>query len=148
MRSWMAAARSPRRMWIGASVQFAPPQRSSVKTLVSYAVGRRTIWQSTRDTVGPLTLERLAEAARQERRLGLPVLVSGGRPDERSDDSLAGMMSVALQNNFGIPARWREDRSRNTFENAAFSAEILRRAGVPSALLVTQSWDMARAGKR
>jgi hypothetical protein len=31
-----------------------------------------------RYTVGPLTLERLAEAARQERHLGLPVLVSGG----------------------------------------------------------------------
>ena len=30
------------------------------------------------DTVGPLTLERLAEAARQRLRLGLPILVSGG----------------------------------------------------------------------
>jgi len=97
-----------------------------------------------RYTVGPLTLERLAEAARQERRLGLPVLVSGGRPDN-ADESLAGMMSAALQNDFGVPVRWREDRSRNTFENAAFSAEILRRAGVPCALLVANSLDMARA---
>jgi uncharacterized SAM-binding protein YcdF (DUF218 family) len=97
-----------------------------------------------RYTVGPLTLERLAEAARQERHLGPPVLVSGGRPDE-ADDSLAGMMSAALQNDFGVPVRWREDRSRNTFENASFSAEILRRAGVPSALLVMHSLDMARA---
>ena len=95
--------------------------------------------------VGPLTLERLAEAARLERRLGLPVLVSGGRPSEKSDDSLAGIMSAALQEDFGVPTRWREERSRNTFENAAFSAEILRRAGVPSALLVTHGWDMARA---
>jgi hypothetical protein len=57
-----------------------------------------------RYTVGPLTLERLAEAARQERHLGLPVLVSGGRPDE-ADDSLAGMMSTALQSDFGAPFR-------------------------------------------
>jgi uncharacterized SAM-binding protein YcdF (DUF218 family) len=97
-----------------------------------------------RYTVGPLTLERLAEAARQERRLGLPVLVSGGPPGETTD-SLAEMMSAALQDNFGVPVRWREDRSRNTFENAAFSADILRRAGVPSALLVTHSLDMPRA---
>ena len=41
--------------------------------------------------------------------------------------------------------RWREDRSRNAFENAAFSADTLRRAGVPSALLVTHSLDMPRA---
>jgi uncharacterized SAM-binding protein YcdF (DUF218 family) len=46
-------------------------------------------------TVGPMTLERLAEAARQERRLGLPVLVSGGTP-EGIDDSLAQMMSTVL----------------------------------------------------
>jgi uncharacterized SAM-binding protein YcdF (DUF218 family) len=96
-------------------------------------------------TVGPMTLERLAEAARQERRLGLPVLVSGGPPNEKTNESLAAMMSTALQNDFGVPVRWHEDRSRNTFENATFSAEILRRAGVPTALLVTQSWDMARA---
>jgi len=97
-----------------------------------------------RYTVGPLTLERLAEAARQERYLGLPVLVSGGRPDETTD-SLAGMMTAALQEDFRVPVRWQEDRSRNTFENAAFSADILRRAGVQSALLVTNGLDMARA---
>ncbi len=95
-------------------------------------------------TVGPLTLENLAAAARAERRLGLPVLVSGGQPEE-TDDSLAGMMSAVLQNEFGVPVRWREDRSLNTYENAAFSAEILRRAGVPSALLIAHCWDMARA---
>jgi len=90
-----------------------------------------------------MTLERLADAAREERRLGLPVLVSGGRPD-RVDESLAGMMSAVLQDDFRVPVQWREDRSRNTFENAAFSAEILRRAGVPSALLVAHCGDMAR----
>jgi uncharacterized SAM-binding protein YcdF (DUF218 family) len=95
-------------------------------------------------TVGPMTLERLADAAREERRLGLPVLVSGGTPNGL-DDSLAGMMSTVLEDDFRVPVRWREDRSRTTFENAAFSADILRRAGVPSALLITHCRDMARA---
>src|ERR1700751_5102924 len=39
---------------------------------------RRSEPPGQHDTVGPVTLERLAEAARIERRLGLPVLVSGG----------------------------------------------------------------------
>ena len=96
------------------------------------------------DGVGPITLERLAEAARQERNLGLPVLVSGGQVGD-ADAPLAELMSAALHDDFGVPVRWREDGSANTYENAAFSAEMLRRAGVPSALLVTHPWHMARA---
>jgi uncharacterized SAM-binding protein YcdF (DUF218 family) len=97
-----------------------------------------------KDTVGPVTLERLAEAAREERRTGLPILVSGGWL-ERADDSLAGMMAASLEDDFHVPVRWREDRSRTTYENARYSAEILRRAGISSALVVTNPWHMARA---
>jgi uncharacterized SAM-binding protein YcdF (DUF218 family) len=97
-----------------------------------------------KDTVGPGTLERLAEAARQQRRLGLPILVSGGWL-EGADDSLAGMMSESLEQDFRVPVRWREERSQTTYQNALFSAEILRRAGVPAALVVTNPWHMARA---
>jgi uncharacterized SAM-binding protein YcdF (DUF218 family) len=96
------------------------------------------------EAVGPLTLERLVEAAKQQRRLGLPILVSGG-PPSHPERSLAALMSKALEDDFAIPVRWREDRSRNTFENAAFSAAILRRAGIGSALVVAHPWDMARA---
>ena len=96
------------------------------------------------EAVGPLTLERLAAAARQQRRLGLPILVSGGPPD-RPETSLAALMSKALEEDFSVPVGWREDRSLNTFENASFSAAILRQAGVRSAFVVAHPWDMARA---
>ncbi|HEY3911027.1 MAG TPA: YdcF family protein [Stellaceae bacterium] len=99
---------------------------------------------SEKDTVGPLTLERLAEGVKEWRRLGLPILVSGGWVG-KSDDSLAGMMATALQDDFGVPVRWREDRSKTTYQNARYSAAILRRAGVPAALVVTNPWHMARA---
>jgi uncharacterized SAM-binding protein YcdF (DUF218 family) len=97
-----------------------------------------------KDSVGPVTLERLAEAAREQRRLGLPILVSGGWL-EHADDSLAGMMAGALEKDFRVPVRWREARSQTTYQNALFSAEMLRRAGVPAALVVTNPWHMARA---
>jgi uncharacterized SAM-binding protein YcdF (DUF218 family) len=109
--------------------------------VVLSADARRSGVPGIPDTVGPLTLERLAEAAKQQRRLDLPVLVSGGPPDS----SLAALMSRALQEDFGVPVRWREERSRNTFENALFSAEMLRQARVGSAVVVAHSWDMARA---
>jgi uncharacterized SAM-binding protein YcdF (DUF218 family) len=96
------------------------------------------------DRVGLVTLERLAGAARLQQHLGLPILVSGGRI-ENATDSLADAMSRSLVQDFHTTARWREDRSLNTFENAAFSAAILRRAGVPAAYVVTDPWQMARA---
>lgn len=96
------------------------------------------------DLAGPNTLWRLAEAARLQRRLDLPILVSGGRVGAFRD-SLADVMSRALASDFRATVRWREDRSRNTWENAAYSAAILRRAGIGAALVVTQPWHMARA---
>jgi uncharacterized SAM-binding protein YcdF (DUF218 family) len=94
------------------------------------------------DTIGRLTLERLAEAARQQRRLGLPILVSGGGP---RGASLAVLMSRALQEDFRVPVQWREERAQNTFENALYSAEILRGASIHAALVIAHPWDMARA---
>jgi uncharacterized SAM-binding protein YcdF (DUF218 family) len=96
------------------------------------------------EAVGPLTLERLAEAARQQRRLRLPILASGGPPGD-PERSLTALMSRALEGDFDVSVRWREDRSRNTFEQVSLSAAILRQAGVPSAIVVAHPWDMARA---
>ena len=96
------------------------------------------------DTVGPLTLERILGGVRQARRLGLPLLLSGGTlPDY--DLSLAAMMADVIEHDFGMAVKWREERSVNTFQNARFSAEMLRRAGVGAAYVVTHRWHMARA---
>jgi len=111
--------------------------------IVLAADARRGDTPEEPDTIGPLTLERLAEAARQQRRLGLPILVSGGVPNDHKT-TLAALMSQAFQEDFGLSVRWREERSRNTFENASFSAAILRRAGIASAFVVAHPWDMAR----
>jgi uncharacterized SAM-binding protein YcdF (DUF218 family) len=96
-----------------------------------------------RDEPGPLTLERIVETARLYRSLGSPVLVSGGI-DRRSGRSLAAIAGAMLEQDFQVPVRWREERSTNTLENAAFSAPILMRDGVSKALVVAQDWDMPR----
>ena len=120
----------------------SPPGAIPGAIIVLSADARRSGIPGVPDTVGQLTLERLAEAARQSWRLGLPILVSGGGPP---DPSLAALMSKVLQEDFRVPVQWREERSRNTFENALFSAEILRHAGIASALVVTHPWHLARA---
>jgi uncharacterized SAM-binding protein YcdF (DUF218 family) len=95
------------------------------------------------DTLGRLTLERVRYGAMVARRTGIPVLVTGGAVQETKAE--ADLMKRSLEEEFGIPVRWTEPRSRNTHENAAFSARILREAGVKRVILVAHSFDMRRA---
>jgi uncharacterized SAM-binding protein YcdF (DUF218 family) len=119
-----------------------PPEGPPGAIVVLSADARGSDIPGEPDSVGQLTLERLAEAARQQRRLSLPILVSGGGP---RGASLAALMSKVLQEDFRVPVQWREERSQNTFENALYSAEILRGAGIHVALVIAHPWDMARA---
>lgn len=90
------------------------------------------------------TLERLREGARLARRTGLPVLVTAGNPDERLPTE-AAVMKASLEQDFGIVPRWVEDRSRNTAENAQFSARILAAAGIRRVIVVTSGFHLRRA---
>lgn len=96
------------------------------------------------DTLGGFTIERVRYGAWLARRLGKPVLVSGGRvaDDMRTEGSV---MRAALELEYGIPVRWVEERSTNTWENARFSADILLRNGVRRIYLVSHAWHLKRA---
>ena len=94
--------------------------------------------------VGPLTLERLRTAAILQRKTGLPVLVSGGEIVD-SNTRFARLMTDSLTEDFRIPVRWSEAKSRDTWENARFSAEILKADGVKSIYVVTHAWHMRRS---
>lgn len=94
--------------------------------------------------VGQLTLERLRAGAALYRRTRLPILVSGGVPPQ-GGLAIADLMAKSLTDDFGVPVRWRETRSQDTWENAEESAGILAAAGVRSVFLVTHAWHMRRA---
>lgn len=95
-------------------------------------------------TVRPLTLERLVHAAWIARSTRLPVMVSGG-PPRTGRASEASLMKRTLEQALATPVRWTEEVSRDTGENAMFSARILREAGVERVILVTQAYHMPRA---
>ncbi len=54
-------------------------------------------------------------------------------------------MAAALREVFGVPVRWLEGESRNTAENAHFSAAMLAGAGIERVALVSQAWHLPRA---
>lgn len=83
-------------------------------------------------------LARVNYGAFLAHRTGLPVLVSG-TPEE----TLA--MRTVLARDFGITVRWVEGHSRDTFENAEFSARLLRPEGLRRILLVTSAEHEWRA---
>ena len=96
------------------------------------------------ETVNERSLVRTRYGAFLARRYQLPVLVSGGAPiDALRAESDA--MSDVLAAEFGVPVRWREGRSRDTADNARYSAQILRAEGIQRVILVTEAFHMPRA---
>lgn len=97
------------------------------------------------DTVGRLSLERIRYAAWLHRATGgVPLLVTGGKLRPRGTP-VGETMATTLREEFGVPVRWVEDASTNTYENTKFSAEILRHAGVGKIYLVTSASHMRRS---
>lgn len=116
----------------------------SAQALVILGGGtRRNAVEYGGDTLGRLTLERVRYGARIARLTGLPVLVTGGSVYGGTTE--AQLMREALTGEFGVPVRWAEAQSRTTHENAQFSAQLLRDAGIDRVVLVAHSVDMPRA---
>lgn len=95
-------------------------------------------------TVDETTLERVRYAARLHRLTGLPLLVSGGHVPGVTV-TLADAMKKTLEEDFGIADVMVEGGSRDTHENAIFSAPLLKQANAHTVILVTHASHMPRA---
>lgn len=96
------------------------------------------------DTVSTPTLVRLRYGAYLHRQTAVPVLVSGGRVHGELKSEAALMASV-LKDDFRVAAKWLDEKSRNTHENAKYSAELLLAEDRKRIWLVTQAWHMPRS---
>ncbi len=88
---------------------------------------------------------RIGTAVRLQKRLGAPVIVSGGKvfAGKAAEAPIVARILVDL----GVPADRviTEERSRDTRENAMYTAEIARRRGFRDPVLVTSAYHMRRA---
>lgn len=96
------------------------------------------------DTVGTITLQRIRYAAKLNREIKKPVLLTGGKPLGNSL-SEAFLMKQAMQNEFDSQVQWIEEESNNTLENALYSYRLLHAADIKRIYLVTHAWHMPRA---
>lgn len=97
------------------------------------------------DTVNRWTLQRLRYGAYLQQQTGRPILVTGGAPfGGRSE---ADAMSETLQRDFHAKGIWTEDQSKDTAENAVYSAAILKRHNIERIAIISQAWHLPRAIK-
>lgn len=125
----------------------APPDAAAMReaqAIVILAGGKREAVEYGGWTVNDLSLARLRYGVRLARDTGLPVLLSGGVV--RRGPPEAALMRDAMQQDFGMAPRWVETRSRDTHENALYSAELLKAAGISRVLLVSHAVHLRRAG--
>ena len=83
-------------------------------------------------------LERVSYGAYLARHTGLPVLVSGTARD-------VAAMRATLARSFGVEVRWADGESRDTYQNAQFSARLLNAEHVTRIVLVTSASHEWRA---
>lgn len=93
-----------------------------------------------------IALARLRYAAHLAHLTHLPVLVSGANlSGDPLNTSKAAEMAQALREDFQVPVTWLDEKSENTEQNARYSAQLLKAAGVERVLLVTDAMHMPRA---
>jgi len=91
-----------------------------------------------------LSLTRVLYADAVQDITGLPILVTGGRIRDGAPP-IARVMAGFLRERMGAEVGWVEPRARSTWENAAYSAAMLRAEGIRRVYLVTHAWHMPRA---
>lgn len=129
------------------AVQVAALQRAPHTAVLVLGAGRRALApEYGMVDLSPLTAERLRYGVWLARRTGLPLGYSGGlSPWVRPGASEADAAALVAQRDFGVALRWREDRSRDTDENARYSVAMLKADGITQIVLVTHDMHQRRA---
>jgi uncharacterized SAM-binding protein YcdF (DUF218 family) len=99
-------------------------------------------------SLAPASLERLRYGVWLSRETGAPMMFSGGLGHATApgtDKAEADIAAEVAQREFLRPLRWVEAKSRDTVENAQYSAALLREHEVTQVVLVTHGWHMPRA---
>lgn len=142
---------SPTRRLLAAPLEHAhPPIPAGARPDAIVVLGAGVIPRSPECPAGTsltqTTLKRLMYARGLSLRLGVPVILSGGDPFDRSDTTEGDAMRSELLGLSVEPTRIVvEGRSANTLQNARFVRDIARARGLARLALVTSALHMPRA---
>lgn len=123
------------------------PGEEKPEAMVILGAGRHRNAQEFggKDIPSAFELERMTYAAYLNKQLNLPILVTGGKLLGSDQPPEAKIMADFLQENYGVEVRWQEDKSRNTWENALYTQQMLAKEDIRTVVLVTHAWHMKRS---
>ena len=138
--------------WLGAQVETVPApgtdrlKDSGADAILVLLAGMRPVNPELggAPALSALSLARIDYGLALHRLTGLPIVLSGGSV-KGDTPPLAEVGSQWLQDRAGIMPLAVETTSRDTWENARNSAELLKRLGLERILLVTHAYHMPRA---
>ncbi len=96
------------------------------------------------DIINPMTMERLRYATILSKTYKLPLLLSGGEPDnEATPEAVLMNQFVVEELHQAVP--FLEAKSKNTRQSAKNAVDILKQNNISNVILVTHAWHMKRA---
>lgn len=147
--STMGVALALSRLLLPDVAPLQPRQLEPVQAIVVLGGGVRPRGQEYGSAQpSPPTLMRLRYGARLARQTGKPLGFAGGIGWAAAGMETEAEGTVArrvMLEDYGLQFKWVDDRSRDTQENAARMAELLRRDGIRHVALVTSATHMERA---
>jgi len=130
-------------------MRYLPPAEIPTVDAIVVLGGGTEPLQAPRPMVGLNSAgDRVLYAAELYRQGKAPyILSSGGVLDWLDSENSPASEMVNLLKMMGVPEDviWLQPHSRNTHEDAVYSAEILRQKGAHRILLVTSAWHMPRS---
>lgn len=96
-------------------------------------------------SMSPDTLQRFFAGASAARKLGAPLLYSGGYPEKAAEGQIEEMVRRTAANTGFTGELLVEGRSRTTWENFLLSSEIIRERGFDEVILVTSGFHLRRS---
>jgi uncharacterized SAM-binding protein YcdF (DUF218 family) len=121
--------------------------KGSAATIVILGGGRRlgALDEPGQETISEASLERCVYGARLARVSGLPVIVSGGKPEGQGTLPEAQLMARVLHDDLGVGSIQVEDKSYETLQNARNVARLLGGGQDKRVVLVTHFYHMRGA---
>lgn len=98
-------------------------------------------------SLSPESLKRTVYGFRLYKKLDLPVIVSGGSVLQKKSAASSAVIMKTVMANLGADKKriTIEIKSKNTMQNARFTAVLMKKKGWKSAILVTSAYHMPRS---